>query len=254
MAIELKCTNAMNNLGLYYENIEKNYDLMKKYYLMAIELKYPNAMKNLGLYYQDIEKNYDLMKKYYLMAIEFNDVFAMNNLGCYYHNTEKNYDLMKKYYLMAIELNNVVSMYTLGYYYHYDEKDYDLMKKYYLMAIELDNSNALFGMIMFYKKTNNIEYNKYLDLYVEKYINNTNFHEKIKKLALNDLHYDLLTNNTNRKTIIYKNKCNFMSKIGNCDVCMEENIQLIPFECCHYICTNCYIKLDKCHLCRLSIN
>jgi len=39
-------------------------------------------MYNLGCYYhEDIEKDYDSMKKYYLMAIELNNAEAMNNLG-----------------------------------------------------------------------------------------------------------------------------------------------------------------------------
>ncbi len=92
--------------GNYHKNIEKNYDEMKKYYLMAIELNNSSAMNNLATYYQYIEINYDEMKKYCLMAIELNNSDAMNNLGYYYQNIEKNYDEMKKYYLMAIKLNN----------------------------------------------------------------------------------------------------------------------------------------------------
>ena len=36
---------------------------MKKYYLMAIEQGNSDAMNNLGYYYQHIEKDYDKMKK-----------------------------------------------------------------------------------------------------------------------------------------------------------------------------------------------
>ena len=69
-------SNCLLFYGIYYKNIEKNYDLMKKYYLMTIENDKNNsdAMYDLGHYYQYIEKNYKLMKKYYLMAIE-NDIF-----------------------------------------------------------------------------------------------------------------------------------------------------------------------------------
>ena len=38
---------------------------MKKYYLMAIDKDHPSAMNNLGLYYKEIEKDYGKMKKYY---------------------------------------------------------------------------------------------------------------------------------------------------------------------------------------------
>jgi len=109
--------------GVYYQYTEKNYDLMKKYYLMAIELNDSNAMNNLGYYYQYIEKNYDLMKKYYLMAIELNKYYAMHYLARYYEVIEKNYDLMKKYYLMAIELNHSNAMFNLCWYYEFIEKN-----------------------------------------------------------------------------------------------------------------------------------
>jgi TPR repeat protein len=49
MAIDKDNTVAMNNLGYYYQDTEKNYDLMKQYYLMAIDKDNTDAMYNLGL-------------------------------------------------------------------------------------------------------------------------------------------------------------------------------------------------------------
>ena len=46
MAIDNGCSCSMYNLGNYYQNVEKNYDLMKKYYLMAIENGYVIEYKN----------------------------------------------------------------------------------------------------------------------------------------------------------------------------------------------------------------
>jgi len=71
--------------------------------MMAIEKGNFDAMSNMGVYYKYGEKNYDEMKKYYIMAIEKGNSDAMFNLGYYYENTEINYDKMKKYYLMAIK-------------------------------------------------------------------------------------------------------------------------------------------------------
>ena len=141
--------NKKNNLtsflylGYCCQYIEKNYDKMKKYYLMAIENGNTKSMYNLGHYYQHIENNYDQMKKYYLMAIENGNTNSMYNLSCYYYNVEKNYDEMKKYYLMAIENGNINSMHNLGHYYQNIEKNYDEMKKYYLMAIKNGISEAM---------------------------------------------------------------------------------------------------------------
>jgi TPR repeat protein len=88
-----------------------------------------------GLYYWRKIKDYDLMKKYYLMAIEYGNDKAMFYLGCYYEGVEENYDLMKKYYLMAIECGNDKAMFYLGKY--YDKKgvtydDIELIIKYHL--------------------------------------------------------------------------------------------------------------------------
>ena len=98
--------------GLYCYCVTRDYDTMKKYYLMAIEHGNSKAMANLGLYYDNVE-DYDNMKKYYLMAIEYGNSDAMNDLGKYYKTTEE-YDMMKKYSLMAIEHDNSDAMNNLG--------------------------------------------------------------------------------------------------------------------------------------------
>ena len=135
--------------GIYYK-IKKDYDLMKKYYLMSINNNNSYAMNNLGFYYQNIVKDYNKMKKYYLMSIENGNSYAMNNLGDYYQYKEINYDLMKKYYLMSIENGNSNAMNHLGGYYQYKEKNYDEMKKYYLMAIDKGYYNAMHYLIEYF--------------------------------------------------------------------------------------------------------
>jgi len=70
-------------LGVHYEHDTKNYDEMKKWYLMAIELKHTDSMYNLAKYYKK-NKNYNLMEKYCLMAIESKSSKSMNYLGLYY--------------------------------------------------------------------------------------------------------------------------------------------------------------------------
>jgi len=91
--------------GNYYKNIEKDYDKMKKYYLMAIELNDSNAMNSLGYYYQNIEKDYDEMKKYYLMAIELNNDSAMNKLN--------NYNIINKTIYCPISLESKEKCYQI---------------------------------------------------------------------------------------------------------------------------------------------
>ena len=59
MAIEKGHSSAMNNLGLYYEE-QKDYDNMKKYFLMAFEKGHCEAMNN----YIKYSKDYKLAYKY----------------------------------------------------------------------------------------------------------------------------------------------------------------------------------------------
>lgn len=65
--IQFKTDNfiILQNIGLYYEYVKKDYDEMKKYYLITIELNVSGSINNLGYYYQYIEKDYDKIKKYY---------------------------------------------------------------------------------------------------------------------------------------------------------------------------------------------
>jgi TPR repeat protein len=58
------------NIGKYYRNIKKNYDMMKKYLMMAIDKGHMNAMRNLGFYYMNIENNPDMSKKYLSMLLK----------------------------------------------------------------------------------------------------------------------------------------------------------------------------------------
>ncbi len=80
---------------------------MKKYYLTAIDKGNSDAMNNLGLYYKHIEKDYDMMKKYYMMAVDKGHIGAMRNLGFYYMNIENNPDMSKKYLSMLLKSANI---------------------------------------------------------------------------------------------------------------------------------------------------
>lgn len=58
---------AVNNeefllYGQYFQFVKPNYELMKKNYLLSIEDGNSAAMNNLGIYYFDIEKKYHLAK------------------------------------------------------------------------------------------------------------------------------------------------------------------------------------------------
>jgi TPR repeat protein len=110
-------------LGLYHEK-KKNYDIMKKYYMIAIELKHTDAMISLGLYYHTIEHNTENAKKYFNLALSLGNNDA---LDCYEimradiesdldeitsekNNIQKNYDaILKKYDYINKTYNDLCS-------------------------------------------------------------------------------------------------------------------------------------------------
>ena len=217
MAIEDGNSDAMHNLGFHFEN-NKNYDEMKKYYLMAIENGNSSAMNNLGVYYKCVERNYDEMKKYYLMAIENNNTKAMYNLGLYYENTDLNYYVMEKYYLMAIENNNTLAMIKLAKYYSSIESNYYKMKKYYLMAIENKNTDAMIYLGKYYRdiEKNYDEMKKYYLMIINNNIklsDSEKYNLYLKSLLSGKEFKELFPNYCALK-IIGSNKKNFQYKEG----------------------------------------
>jgi len=176
--IDFECddSNYIKQIGNYYKG-RKNYENMKKYYLLAIEKGDGGAMNNLALFYAEIKK-FELMKYYFLMAIDKGDTCAINNFGKYCKEN-KDYDNMKKCYLKAIENNDVDAMNKLGYHY-WKQKDFENMKKYYEMAIKQDNVWAMDRLGDYYneqKDYDNME--KYYRMAIGK--GSANSEEKLNK-------------------------------------------------------------------------
>jgi tetratricopeptide (TPR) repeat protein len=154
LGVSVENSEAMFQLGEYYETIETDFENMEKYYKMAIEKDNVYAMTNIADYYKSIEK-YDEMEIYYKMAIDKDDVAAMNNFGEYYRTIE-DYDKMMYYWKMAIDKGHAGSMNNLGTYYS-SIGNYDQMKKYLEMAIEKGDTNGYLNMAEYYKMNENYE-------------------------------------------------------------------------------------------------
>lgn len=91
-------------MGIKYDVIDNNIEKFIKYCELCANkntAKSVDAMKTLATYYSTI-KNYDKMKKYYLMAIEHKDICAMRSLASYYTSIEYNDIEAKKYFMAAI--------------------------------------------------------------------------------------------------------------------------------------------------------
>ena len=102
-------------IGFIYQYYYKNYERMYEYYNKAIDDA--NILVHLGLYYENIENDYDKMKNYYLKKDDL-DGAALYLMGFYYHYYEKKYDLMQYYYMIAIKLNDTFSIFDIKYYYY----------------------------------------------------------------------------------------------------------------------------------------
>jgi hypothetical protein len=236
-AIETGNSDSIYNLGFYYGNIEFNYDLMKKYYLQAIEKENSNAMVHLGFYYYVAEQNYDLAKKYYLQATNKENIDAMRNLGCYYRYVEKNYDLAEKYYLQSINKGNIDAMNDLGSYYLCVEKNCDLAKKYYLMAIEKGGCGAIYYLDTYY--TNNMPNNRDLQNYFCALIKNNIISYScifnINKYIEENITINLFCLNINNNNL----------NVKNFEFCLLRIINYINSRKSYNLCESCELKNIK---------
>jgi len=228
---------------------------------MAIELDSISAMINLGSM-SIKDGKLDLAEKYFLMCVEkafgenipVNINVALNCLGCIYFK-QKKYRDAEKYFLIAIENKNALSMVYLAMMYEAEylillpdsEKDtrvnrlkyfekigkLEIIEKYYMMAI---NANSFLGL----KKLEGLyDFNKY-KLATKLSMLTPSSHIGKSRLA------ELMNDKSIR---IFTNKYNLLSKKESCPICYEENTTLIPMECVHYYCSDCYLILNKCAMC-----
>ena len=157
-------SSSFRYLAKYYRR-EKKYDLMKKYLFLVIEKGCSYGMQQLGCYYRDVEKNYDLAIKYLNQsAIDDYKPYAFwHDLGCTYKDM-KDYDNMKINFEKAIVENKLKSyghgsadsLLAFALYYRDIEKNYKLMKKYLDEATKYDQGYggdiACLCLINFYNR------------------------------------------------------------------------------------------------------
>jgi TPR repeat protein len=259
MAIDKGHINSMNNLGYMYEEIKK-YDPAERYYLMAIEKGHIGAMHSLGYMYKKIKK-YDQAERYYLMAIENGCIDSMNNLGYMYRELKK-YDQSERYLLMGTDKGDIDAMHNLGSLYK-KLKKYDQAERYYLMATDKGDINAIHNLGLLYnklKKYDQAERYYLMTLTIgsddleptieclERLIGNQlRLFVVLDRLkSSNDIVVQKLKELMNNQTVRYfANKRSKLSKDGECPVCYDE-LKLIPRECAHYYCEDCYVRIDRC--------
>jgi tetratricopeptide (TPR) repeat protein len=152
--------------------IAKIYKNLKEYWLMrrALRLiidKYPKALINYGWYFLEIEKDYNMAKKYLYRFIKLNknkSVRAHHLLGkC--HQLTNNVNLMRKYYYKGRYIKCYLGLAS----YYEEERKIELAEKWYLKARETHNNdgNVVYKFMLFYYKIK--EYKKAYELYTHSY-------------------------------------------------------------------------------------
>ena len=174
------CVNDIRNLASQHK-IQKNYKIMIKLYEIAITKLDSNAMFELGLYYEGIE-DFNNMYYYYHMSMDHNNEKAVSRLGLHYEKNKNGiemYKLGKKYeltntdiaikcYQFAAKQRN--AMYRLGLCYKI-KKNYTEMSKWYYKASKLEHTEAIENLFAYLMKINN---KKQTYTLVLKYKNNSN--------------------------------------------------------------------------------
>jgi hypothetical protein len=82
MAIEYGNKDSMNELGFYYDKVEHDIKMMKKYYMMGVKLRYAPCMNNMGRYYQNISDDSNMMI-FYKLAAKYGSKMAVQNIKKY---------------------------------------------------------------------------------------------------------------------------------------------------------------------------
>lgn len=105
----------LRNAGAMYFNT-KQYDLMKEIYLFGAMHNDIQCINNLAIYYREVEQNSGLMIYYLLKGVLLGSSESMFLLGWYYTNIDN--ISMEQYYLAAIKegKHKLAYNYLLGYY------------------------------------------------------------------------------------------------------------------------------------------
>lgn len=158
--------SKMTAIEIYYHGLLCHYilssktEIIKFYYMKAINLDYHHAMHQMGNVYRE-NKQFNLMRKYYDMAIDHGNYQAILAYISFYSNNGKQrilntYLKMAKNYcskkLKSCKKNELGKIhYYYGLYFE-QANNYYQMELQLKKAANLDNINAIYKLIMYYRK------------------------------------------------------------------------------------------------------
>lgn len=196
-AINLGSIAALNALGLYYLNIEKNEEQAIECFQKAIKHNYVYAFNNLGKIYEN-KQEYEEAFNLYLKSASLEECWACNKIGEMYRlglGTNKDYKKAYYYYNLALEVPSnkayLWSQYNLAKYFYLEGNYESGIEKNTQKAINLltksSNNNLLEATIeLFYYYCNKYFKNKQeenlstINKLISKIENHPNFNKEHK--------------------------------------------------------------------------
>jgi len=229
---------AMNNLGFLYQQQDK-LDLAEEYYKQAVLKNAINAHNNLGFLYQKLEK-FDLAITNYKIGVFKNDVDAPKNLINLYKKQDK-MDLAIEFFKRVLEAGNNNVLVHLANLYR-DKHDTENSSKYYLLAIATDNSNS--------NSDADAEF-KQIAEDLKQTMPKLKLYHTLNKIAIknNRITNLMIELRKSKEVHCFVNKQNFNYKTDTCLICQEEETKVIPYDCAHFYCVECYSNITKCQIC-----
>lgn len=140
---------ALNELGIYYRDIEINTREMTKHFMKAIKLKSSEAMRNMAIYYKK-NNNFKQMKRFLLLSIKEGNSNAMYDLGVNYFEISNNEKALK-FLNMAKKNKNKSAPCELGNYY-FQMGDFDNAIRNYEIGVDLGDIKSMCNAGLCYQR------------------------------------------------------------------------------------------------------
>jgi TPR repeat protein/serine/threonine protein kinase len=148
--------NAMNNLGVLYQNgqgVAQSYDKAREWFQKAADAGNPDAMNNLAeLYYygRGVARDYTQARNWYEKAAAADNAYAMYSLGWMYEKGSgviiRDYTQARNWYQRAADAGNTDALYNLGVLYQNGQgvaQNYDQAREWFQKAADAGNADAM---------------------------------------------------------------------------------------------------------------
>lgn len=252
---------------LIYNNKLSDYSKLLKYIKKGVDEEIPSQIENMGFYYEHIEKKQDLSIECYIKFLNLTNNFRVISKIIEYYEENYDYEQVVKYINIGIANSNTYSMIHMGKFY-FDAEEYDNMKKLYDLAEKMGDSDVHFYYSIYYLKIGDIENmikhtvkgiereDSLCLMVICKYYQSTGENPlKLYNILLGIKNSSMLANKhieqmeLNPIVIKYKSKLIEVEsnpRIKNCIVCYEDKSH-VKFDCGHEICIGCYCLISQCY-------